>query len=110
MDTHTPTPWAIGNDGTLRNLEGHVFSGARLVANCHGHQDGKELTRKENEANARFIVIACNAHADLLAALEDVTELIQKWRETGGVDSFAALTDAHDTARAAIAKANGETD
>jgi len=43
-------------------LEGHVFCDGRLVANCHGHQDGHEQTRQENNDNARFIA---HAHQDL---------------------------------------------
>lgn len=43
------------------------------------------------EANARFIVTACNAHDELVAALQ---EIAKKWP-----DSFAART-----ARAALAK------
>ena len=57
MSAHTPGPWQVG-DGHALNLEGHVFAGRRLVANCHAHSDGREGTRQENNANARLIAAA----------------------------------------------------
>lgn len=49
------------------------------------------------EGEARFIVRACNAHADLLAACEAFV----------AADNHDGITPAYNMARAAIAKATG---
>jgi hypothetical protein len=54
------------------------------------------------KANAEFIVLACNAHADLLAALEMLVASLE-WEEKRSGITYNGF----DSARAAIAKARG---
>ena len=64
---HTPTPWHVG----MRAAERIVYDGTGwAVANAtiyHAEHEGGQTL-----ANAAFIVRACNAHDDLLAALETI--------------------------------------
>lgn len=69
------------------------------VADCG---DG-ELTTTQKITHARFIVTACNSHADLLAALR-VVEAGCRTTEYRDPLNHAKLAD---VARAAIAKAGG---
>ena len=96
--THTPVPWI--SDG-----------GIRVQGNSEGHRHAIALicppppyltSTMYAQANARFIVRACNAHDELLAACEATANLIEP---IGRPD----VQEAHDMARAAIAKAEGAT-
>lgn len=70
---HTPTPWAV---------ERTALAGPRLVHGepepVHGFRDdvpiGRSPINAEAHANLDFIVLAVNAHADLLAALASAPE------------------------------------
>ena len=55
----------------------------------------------ETEANAAFIVQACNAHDELLAACEDFVYAIEGYEKRTGIIQFHPSVD---KARAAIAK------
>jgi hypothetical protein len=71
----------------------------RFVASAGGYTTNSDNGEHvlENESNAEFIVRACNAHDDLLAALE-------RYMSKG----LRGITIAdYDIARAAIAKAKG---
>ena len=61
---HTPTPWYFdelrGNDGM-----GYVCGPADEVITHHGDHS---LSQGINQANAAFIVRACNAHEELVEA------------------------------------------
>ena len=90
---HTPLPWTAevhhivsrDTDGIARNNDNSS------VAVAHG---------PDKESNAAFIVRACNAHDELVAALESAL----KTAEFEG----AAPRPWHFAARAAITKAKGE--
>jgi len=66
---HTPTPWSFqpykseyrgDREGfSIRALDGKVIAAAR----------GSTRTEEEKEANAAFIVRACNAHEKLVSEL-----------------------------------------
>ena len=62
---HTPTPWAVDSDNRfVVGPEGQsIFSGLALDDN------------NESEANAAFIVKACNCHERLVKLLERVGAL-----------------------------------
>lgn len=64
---HTPTPWKIVTDD--KESDKNIIADARgnHIARTYGYQ-------KEYHPNAQFIVTACNAHEDLVKALEDVRE------------------------------------
>ena len=92
--THSPTPWHIphGMEYTLVDREG------RNITNI---LSGPDYSPTEAISDARFIIQACNAHEDLLAALEELLE----WEI-----SMAGLGHPRlDKARAAIAKASPQT-
>ena len=114
---HTPTPWRYHNVKSGRYSECHyiladaystptVIDGRDQIATCYGLSD-------ETVANAAFIVRACNAHADLLAALNAYTTALaafaieQPDMKVGEVLDYLAKRDVPAKAIAAIAKAEG---
>lgn len=80
--THTATPWTLRGDdreymGKIIEAEcmgiGHYASiGQTIQRNAHPVYGG-EITQEEAEANAAFIVRACNAYDDLVKALDMAT-------------------------------------
>ena len=110
---HTPTPWTyqplqpfmkgcpIGT-GDLA-----IPTASTLIATAWNTTRGLSGPQgAETEANARFIVQACNAHEELLAALED---LLVFFKSGNDVPVERAIIHADSVwvakARAAIAKA-----
>lgn len=82
---HTPTPWHVWSQG----LETKVRSGVDLnIASTHG------ISSKDNAA---FIVRACNAHDELVAALRVCADRLEEM--ANGKELFAV-----ENARAALAK------
>ena len=106
--THTPTPWSIGHS-MERN---YIYGGGSHLA-CIGsrengffiHDDG---SLNESEANAAFIVRAVNSHDDLLEALETLLALDTDGEAGCRIDPIE-YGRALAMARAAVAKARGET-
>ena len=111
---HTPTPWSIGSSNPG---EGHVIesdSADRTIAwtaNSYCASNDEEYISQEDEANAEFIVRACNSHDALLEALElydSFSKANDDWRQM-----VRNLLNSDDTpevvikAREAIAKAKG---
>ncbi len=100
---HTPTPWKVGRDNSLFPMAGGKRSWViAQMAQCR--------TDKAGQANAAFIVRACNSHEELVKALEwallfveqsDEAE-ISKW----GGESLAHFRKDMEQARAALAKAS----
>jgi hypothetical protein len=92
---HTPTPW----------VEQDMPAGCndRITAD-----DGKGTTICEFpyglDANAAFIVRACNAHHELVAALKDMRSRFAKCASATGSDDWA-IVGACEKADAALAKA-----
>lgn len=71
---HTPTPWINDNSDTRYD--------ERRILGFHGELIANVMTEKMKDANAAFIVTACNAHDELVSALtnllfhaEEFTEL-----------------------------------
>lgn len=65
---HTPTPWVVSAPGIITSPKamqdiGHV---------CYTGTDGG------TDANAAFIVRACNAHDEMAAALREVRDLVHE--------------------------------
>ena len=75
MSEHTPLPWELhaGADG-FNSLR--ICKPDNSERSCRPIAEAEILTheRAEAEANARFIVRACNSHDGLLAALEGVKQ------------------------------------
>ena len=79
---HTPLPWTIERDEQ-----------GRPASIGHGHKLIAGLSGPCPEANAEFIVRACNCHDELLGALERY------------VSKFGDCGEVYTKARAVIAKA-----
>ncbi len=79
-----------------------IRAGNRVIAETwqiDGDARDPEADNAEEEANARRIVRAVNAHDELLAALEECADAMQ---------AVGYVPPCLDKARAAIAKARGE--
>lgn len=71
---HTATPWKSRVTYSNGEPDGAcVYSGARHVADC---MDG--LNQDECEANAAFIVRACNAHEELVTFAHNVLASLEE--------------------------------
>lgn len=64
--THTPTPWMA--DGPMVSKAGTLI----CVADCEDL--AKDMPDEEAEANAAFIVRACNSHDALISVLKEYLE------------------------------------
>lgn len=84
----TAGPWILAEATVITSI-----GGANQIA-IFGY--GKFKTADEAAANAAFVVQACNAHDDLVAALEDSWKLIAELEDA--VDKGLKLLP-HDTAR-----------
>ena len=89
----TPRPWHLGVLSILGPLE-------EAIASVHYPQ------RSVSRANACMIVTAVNAHADLVAALEELLDDADR-RSSGFPPSAEAWYAVRDAARAALDKARG---
>ena len=83
MSAHTPTPWF--SDETL------IF-----VPDLNNDLAGIDIAEAKRAADAAFIVRACNAHDDLVAALRRAVE---------AAEARMPCATFLDDARAALAKA-----
>lgn len=89
---HTPVPWCVVPGTSAIHTEDGLYLG------------GANLRQGENEANAAFIVRACNSHYELLEALEALSEMLYaapNWM-------LQRYRLPISKARAAIAKARGD--
>lgn len=96
---HTPTPWKYRADDRLivTSHEGQGILGTLHIAELRNQG-------QETEANAAFIVRACNSHAELVAALCEVSRESGADNLTDAIDRLASL---RATARAALSRAKG---
>ena len=108
---HTPGPWKAGGDNNSWNK---IFNhGNRPIATVNSiHKAGQREAGDGDtqEANARFIVTACNSHAELLEALKEadkVLELAKMYfpKSIKNGDRFALLNVQANSVRKAIQKA-----
>jgi hypothetical protein len=97
MSTHTATPW-VANERYVG-----VPNHKSFIAECRD-QNGIWSNQPMSLANAAFIVRACNAHDDLVKALQSALPYMKYPRTASD-----ALVRAHDAAieaaRDALAKA-----
>ena len=91
---HTPGPWIKDKRGELRGSNGQTV----LVYDL-----GVGNTVSKIAANAAFIVTACNAHDELVAALRDIADP-QNFRCDPTVETLRKRDRAIQKARAALAK------
>ena len=111
METkHTPLPWCYGAalnyhgfyiapNGTLPTLASVERCGAQVNVLVHNFPG-------ETEANAAFIVRACNSHYDLVAALESLLHHIDSINPPSKI--FWSGSVEQEEARIILAKAKGE--
>jgi hypothetical protein len=121
MAKHTPTPW-----NTSPGILGTIYALCVPIAHtCSGEgydwvPGTRFLTSDIADANAKFIVRACNSHYELLAALKSLTATVEQLaavkREgiTGEAYEVMTATIGDDiteefvAAERAIAKAEGK--
>lgn len=97
---HTPVPWSINHDIHAKSIcRDEPFTD---IAVCFGSEGQRSTpSSDEGDSNAEFIVLACNAHEDVVKALEAFFE----WYDKPSVDGELVL--ASELLRAALAKARG---
>jgi hypothetical protein len=107
--SRTPTPWNLSGNSAW--WDGAKDRGA--VFECR-IRTGTHVPAGQNEANAAFIVRACNAHDDLLAALRSAERWLSEMHSETVEGEATEMRDVHSAAwevidgyRAAIAKAGG---
>jgi len=71
---HTPTPWDSGHDGEIDFIYTDVGSNKTICEMLY-MEEWDEVGIGESQANAEFIVQACNAHDQLIEALEKIAEM-----------------------------------
>lgn len=97
---HTPGPWVVEQQADTTPVITYQARDIAVIETAHG----------DSKANAAFIVRACNAHDDLLAALAKCVDALLNVPVVGGIyDQQHSDTHMRATldARAAIAKATG---
>lgn len=99
MSAHTPTPWYV--QPFARGMpEIRAANGAEIAEIFPFNFDADD---PQTMANARYIVRACNAHDELVAALESAMAVL-----CGDEMNKSSLIKALTEGRAALAKAKGE--
>jgi len=109
MSAHTPGPWRIKYGSPTVVVPGNDTHHRRAaIAQCAlSHGIGEAGI--QDAANAEFIVRACNAHDDLLGALDDLLGQVMQAKEGFGIYANSeSMDESVNAARAAIAKAKGE--
>lgn len=102
MSEHTPTPWTLGE--FPRGVYASMSPGV-IVA------EATTILRPPAEAaaNAAFIVLAVNAHEELVAALDSLTREIHAAHLAGDHDFNTLRSGEHyKAACAALRRARGE--
>lgn len=105
----TPLPWTC-KGGKAMPESGHVFDlDGRLVAGCRGHDDSRDRHQCQlvNEANAQFIVHACNLHDELVAGFQTALACLtsQVKYVTDNRQAYGHNQDATDILKSLLAKA-----
>ena len=111
---HTPVPWSIKCQEDL-DPEGNGYiwaiKGKRLSEEKNLNGGWKHYVQNpavaNSEANAEFIIRACNSHDALLEALEAVVNDIESYCDDWNSDSPTDVTVVLPKLRTAIAKAQG---
>lgn len=77
---HTPTPWIAEG----RAIDSETFEIATLTRNAMD-MDENIITAGELEANAAFIVRACNTHGELLEVVKEAARYFDRYLSTNRV-------------------------
>jgi aspartate/glutamate racemase len=100
---HTETPWRVFD----------VFSDVEIVADRPTANETESIVQFKGQQNARanagFIVRACNTHADLIEAMQDMTEaaqaVIDNWSQGDLAAAVNGLEASIEAARTTIESA-----
>lgn len=113
MSGHTPTPWKVLypslNISADVPCSGVLAGVCRWCAGLPSTVPGVafDLSRDEQEANARFIVRACNSHEKLVEAIEQLLDTFYGGGDRTEGHEMAMQRQAYAAARAALALAEG---
>lgn len=99
-DNHTPLPWSTNDHGTPNNID--IICDDGCIANVSRWSNCIADRHSENQANAAYIVRACNAHDELVSVLHAGIALVND--PDAGEDEARAF---ERLARAALAKVQG---
>lgn len=119
MTGHTPTPWlrvgqtvyALDETGNCNRFSTRVEGGWVWRSSAQVGASGDRTPEAELNANAEFIVRACNSHDALLEALRRMLGRYVELVNCGDCGSWNPETEAEViAARAAIARATLSTD
>ena len=107
---HTPGPWKINKENGLiyadREDDEIEVSPCICVFEDRGNASPVWVDREEEaQANAQFIVTACNSHYELLEALQRLQLEVIHFRDSG--IGIPHLNTALEAAKSAIQKAKG---
>lgn len=103
---HTPGPWQV-NKKVKTSVETAIDGqGINLIADC-SDCDGERL-RTEDEANAQFIVRACNSHYILLEACKFMLSEMIQVEPSSDLPEYEGYKKLRDILEQAIKKATGE--
>lgn len=105
MSKHTPGPWRLNDVGNVESEAVHNIAVVYSAAGQEGWSGSDFDTLAHCEANARLIAAAPELYDAADAALN---VLIACCVPAGGVDDRAAILEAQNMLRSAIAKATGE--
>lgn len=114
-ELHTPTPWHTVESDPLDHTLGQKFYKTLKIGSGRGTLDTEPFhivadagysKSIQVKLNAAFIVRACNLHAELVEALDDVLSMLDEWDSgfTKPGEEFRAVTEA----RSVLVKARGE--
>jgi hypothetical protein len=109
MTKHAPTPWRYDNYGEHISFYGHKT--ARPKDYDFRIEFDSAVSDEEREANAEFIVTACNHHEEMLENLRGVETLLDGPigdALTGDQMSDLGIYDCLNIIRALIQKIEGE--
>ena len=104
---HTPTPWKLNKAGSQKTIYINTADEEGLYLADLQNCQGTETT----EANAEFIVRACNSHDDLVKALKEVKEQIGEVfysQKQDNPEHDAAIDRIVSVVGEALAKAEGK--
>lgn len=98
---HTPTPWHAPGMGEIHDADHNLI--AHIAFSTGEHDDDQVGT----EADAKFIVRACNSHDQLVEALRDILSGWRYIRESHG-DLYGVGWDRAQSKAEAALDAAGE--
>jgi hypothetical protein len=74
---HTPLPWIVANGPQVWRNGHNTVESPRICTAQNAAKPVNQLPPEELQANAEFIVRACNSHYELLACVKRLAEFIE---------------------------------